>query len=174
MKTLLLIAVTCSFVLPASAQDLFPLKRQPYTLILSVDKSRTYREDLGETNYVLKDQTCQLYAGEKVFLEIEQENGVVKNVRAVTENKFPAKTLIIGFAQVAKKKTHQSMMLTVQNPFKLALIYEAKIYLVDYKKWVNTKVIPVQPGLSAYETWPELISSIAVGEWGFVTSTEQH
>jgi len=149
------------------AQDLFPLKRKPYLLTVAVDKKTTYEENLPESNYVLRDQTVQLYPGESVFIEIEQENGIVKNVRAVTENKFPEKTLIISFSQISKKKVHESMMLKIQNPFKYALKYDAKTYLLNYKNWVNARVLPVQPGLSAYESWAELITSVAVGNLSF-------
>jgi hypothetical protein len=145
-----------------SAQDLFPLKRKPYLLKVEVDKKTTYEENLPEGNYVLPDQTVQLYPGETVFIEIEQEKGLVKNVRAVTENKFPEKTLIISLSQISKKKVHQAMMLKIHNPFSYTLKYDAKTYLLNYKNWVNTRVMPVPPGLSSYETWPEIITSAAV------------
>ncbi|MHA4845894.1 hypothetical protein ACX0G7_17090 [Flavitalea antarctica] len=164
----LLTAIT--FLLLATsvyAQDLFPLKRKPYVLKVEVDKKTTYEESLPEQNYVLPDLTVQLYPGETVYIEIEQENRVVKNVRAVTENKFPEKTLIMSLSQVSKKKVHQAMMLKIYNPFGYALKYDAKTYLLNYKNWVNARVLPVQPGLTSFETWPEIVISAAVGNLSF-------
>ncbi|HTE28533.1 hypothetical protein [Flavitalea sp.] len=163
-----MMSITMMFIASSvSAQDLFPLKRKPYLLTVAVDKKTTYEENLPEANYVLPDQTVQLYPGETVFIEIEQENGVVKNVRAVAENKFPEKTLIISFTQISKKKVHEGMMLKIQNPFKYKLKYDAKTYLLNYKNWVNARVLPIQPALSAYETWAEVITSVAVGNLSF-------
>jgi hypothetical protein len=168
MKAAVIFTIMMMFIaLSVSAQDLFPLKRKPYLLTVAVDKKTTYEENLPESNYVLRDQTVQLYPGESLFVEIEQENGIVKNVRAVTENKFPEKTLIISFSQISKKKVHESMMLKIQNPFKYTLKYDAKIYLLNYKNWVNARVLPIQPGLSAYESWAELITSVAIGNLSF-------
>jgi hypothetical protein len=162
---LLIAVLLTSIIIPSSvvAQDLFPLKRKPYLLTLAVDKKTTYEENLPEAQYVLPDQTVQLYPGETVFVEIEQENGVIKNVRAVVENKYPQKTLIITLTQVSKKKVHQSVMLKIENPFKFTLKYEAKTYMLHYKNWVNARVLPVPPGLSSFETWAEMITSVAVG-----------
>ena len=168
MKPAVIFTIMMMFVVTSlSAQDLFPLKRKPYLLTVAVDKKNTYEENLPESNYVLRDLTVQLYPGESVFIEIEQENGIVKNVRAVTENKFPEKTLIISFSQISKKKVHEAMMLKIQNPFKYTLKYDAKTYLLNYKNWVNARVIPVQPGLTAYESWAELITSVAIGNLSF-------
>jgi hypothetical protein len=162
--TLISMAVITGYT---TAQDIYPLKRKPYKLAVAVDKKTNYEEDLTETNYVLSDQTVQLYPGESVFIEIEQADGVVKNVRAVAENKHPEKTLVISFNQQVKKKVHESMMLKIHNPFPIALKYTTKIYLMHYKKWVNTNVLPVGAGLSGFEMWPDVISSIAISDWAF-------
>jgi hypothetical protein len=167
-KRVLIFAVSM-MILTASvnAQDLFPLKRKSYLLKVEVDKKTSYEENLPEANYVLPDQTVQLYPGETVFIEIEQEKGIVKNVRAVTENKFPEKTLIISLTQISKKRVHQAMLLKIQNPFKYTLKYDAKTYLLNYKNWVNARVMPVPPGLTSYESWPEVITSAAVANLQF-------
>jgi hypothetical protein len=151
----------------ASAQDFYPLKRKPYVLQVAVDKKTTYEENLSESTYLLPDLTLQLYPGETVFIEIEQENGTIKNIRAVPEIKYPEKTLTIFFAQTVKKKVHEMMLLKIDNPFRYALKYDAKIYLMQYKKWINTNVFAVPPGLSSFETWPDLVSTIAVADWKF-------
>src|SRR5687768_16142243 len=78
LPVIVLFSALCNFAL---AQDLFPLKRKPYLLSVAVDKKTTYEENLQEAQYVLPDQTVQLYPGETILVEIEQENGIVKNVR---------------------------------------------------------------------------------------------
>jgi hypothetical protein len=116
---------------------------------------------------VLPDKSVQLYPGEKVFVEVEQENGVIKSVKAVKENTNPDKTLILEFTQTAKNKVHQMMMLNVTNPFKKNLAYRALMYPLKAGKWVETDVLPVMAGLSGFETWPDVITSIALSGWTF-------
>ena len=146
-------------------QDTAILKRTPYKLTVAVDKKMVYEEDLTATPYVLPDKTVQLYSGETVYVEVEQEDGVIKSMKAVKEILDPTKTLTISFTQTAEKKVHQMMMLKVTNPFKQQLIYHATIFLMKQKKWVTTDVYPVEAGLSGFETWPDIITSIGLGQW---------
>jgi hypothetical protein len=54
------------------------------------------------------------------------------------------------------------MILKVVNPFDKKLNYRAHIYLMKQKKWILTSIIAVLPKLSSYETWPDLIVTIAL------------
>jgi hypothetical protein len=149
------------------AQDTAQLKRMPYKLTVAVDKKTVYEEALKEAPFVLPDNTIQLYPGEIVFIEIEQENGVIKRLKAVKEIKDSAKTLRIKFTQQAEKKIHKMMMLEVYNPFAYELMYDALIYLMRQKRWTSTSIYPVPAKLSGFETWPDIITSIAIGKLRF-------
>jgi hypothetical protein len=151
----------------ANAQDSAQLKRMPYKLIVAVDKKNVYEEEVKEASFVLPDNTIQLYPGETVFIEIEQENGVIKRLKAVKEIKDSAKTLRIKFTQQAEKKIHKMMMLEVYNPFGYELVYDALIYLMRQKRWISTSIYPVPEKLSGFETWPDIITSIAIGKLRF-------
>ena len=148
-------------------QDTTQLKRTPYKLKVVVDKKTSYEEDIKETPYVLPDNTIQLYPGETVFIEIDQTDGLIKGVKAVEKIKDPARTLTISFTQSVNKKVHELMILKVTNPFALKLSYKTLIFPLYQKKWVNTNVYPVESGLSGLETWPDIITSIALGNWTF-------
>ncbi|MCW3107034.1 MAG: hypothetical protein JWQ09_1540 [Segetibacter sp.] len=154
--------IFCSY-----GQDTSQLKRTPYKLTIAVDKNTVYEEDLNTTPYVLPDNTVQLYPGETVYIEVEQGNGMIKSMKAVKDNVNPTKTLTISFTQTAKKKVHELMMLKVTNPFKQKLVYKATIFLMQQKRWVKTDVYPVEKELSGFETWPDIITSIALGQWTF-------
>ena len=79
----------------------------------------------------------------------------------------PEKTVKISFTQSVEKKVHELTMLKIENPFPQNLIYTSKIFLLKQQRWVNTNVYPVQAKLSAFETWPDVIISIALGDWAF-------
>lgn len=148
-------------------QDSVLLKRTPYKLKVAVDKKTFYEEDLNAAPYVLQNNIIQLYPGEKLYIEIEQVNGEIKSMKAVKEIIDSTKTITLHFTQTVQKKVHQMMMLEITNPFKQQLLYKASIFLLKYSKWVKTTVYPVQPELSSFETWPDIITSIGLGEWSF-------
>ena len=86
---------------------------------------------------------------------------------AVPEIKDSAKTITIKFWQETKGKVHEMIMLKMINPFPYKFLYQARIYLLKQKRWVVTDVYPVEPGLAGFETWPDIITSIALNGWKF-------
>jgi hypothetical protein len=104
-KNLYLSAVLLMAALAVHGQDSAQLKRVPYTLTVAVDKKTVYEEDIKETPFVLPGNTIQLYPGETILIEVEQENGVIKKLTAVKEIKDAAKTLRIKFTQHVEKQS---------------------------------------------------------------------
>jgi len=116
-------------------------------------------------SFVVGARALQLFPGETVFLEIEETNGSITNIKTVKENKVPDRTLEISFTQNLEGKAHSNMMLKVKNPFKRDLLYDATIQLLKSGRWVKTSIVPVKAGLMGIEMWPDLIMSIGLGEW---------
>jgi hypothetical protein len=161
-----LIGVFCMVVI-SSINILAQVKRLPYKLSIIVDKSTVYEEDVKATPYVLPNNTIQLYPGENIYVEVESTGGVITSLNAIKENKNPSKTLVISFSQTISNKTHKSMLLRITNPFKEKLYYSAVIFLMQQKKWVNTDVYPVEAEISSFESWPDIITSIALSKCSF-------
>ena len=132
---------------------------------LPVDKNSVYEEDIKATPYVMPDKTVQIYPGETIYLEVRQDSGKIVSVTAVKEIKDPTITLTIKLTQSVKKKVHEMTLLEVHNPFSNRLNYKAVMFLMRQKKWVNTNVYPVEPKLSGFETWPDVIISLGLGDW---------
>lgn len=151
----------------ATGQDTTLLKRTPYKLIVAVDKKTFYEEDLKEAPFVLPDNTVQLYPGETVYIEVQQEDGIVKKLTAVKTISNPAITITLSFTQTANKKVHEMMMLKVVNPFTKGLDYKASIFLTKHNRWAKTSVLPVMAGLTGFETWPDVITTIGLNGWAF-------
>ena len=57
------------------------------------------------------------------------------------------------------------MMLSVFNPFEQDLGYSAIIYLLMYGRWVESEVIDIKPESTGYETWRDIICTIALTDW---------
>ena len=75
---LILSAVFFSISLFSSGQDSAILKRTPYNLRVIVDKDQYYEDSIGATPYVLPDKTIQIYPGETIYVELVEENGIIK------------------------------------------------------------------------------------------------
>jgi hypothetical protein len=150
------------------AQDTGILKRTPYTLRIDVDKVNFYEDNIGATPYLFPNNGMQIYPGESIFIEVEEENGIIKNMKAVKAITKPKTTLTVKFTQSSENKVHQMMMLEIKNPFPKKLTYQAKMFLLKANKWVDTDVLPVEAGLSAFETWTDIIISLGISNWKFI------
>ena len=144
--------------------------RDSFTLTMPVGNDMYYESHIQSSPFVVGPKILQLFPGETVLLELEEQNGVITNIKTVKENKNPDRTLEIKFVQNVEGKTHSNMMLKVRNPFKRNLLYNATIRLRKSEKWVETSIMPVTAGLFGLEIWPDVIISIALDEWRFVKS----
>ena len=168
MKYFLILVLFCSSVpFNSTGQDSAILKRTPYSLRIDVDNINFYEDQIGATPYVFPNNGMQIYPGETIYVEVEQDKGVIKSMKAVKKINNPKTTLTITFSQKSENNIHQMMMLKIQNPFPKNLTYEAKMFLLKQNKWFDTDVYPVMAGLSAFETWPDIIISLGLGSWKF-------
>jgi beta-lactam-binding protein with PASTA domain len=165
MKKAILIILMAFITISAYAQNNDQPTREAFKLTLAVDDTNFYATDIKQSAYVLKDNTIQIYPGEKVYIETEVANNEVKSMKCVKLNLHPEKTITLSFEQIAEGKKHQRMMLKVSNPFDAKLTYKAHIFLMKQKRWVATSALPVLPKKDGYEIWPEVIITIAVSDW---------
>ena len=166
-QILFLVVFAFTLTLGSKGQDTTVLKRTPYTLKIEVNKESFYEDKIGATPYVFPNNGMQIYPGETIYVEVDEENGIIKSIKAVKEITKPNTTLTIKFSQKSEKKIHEMMMLEVKNPFPKNLIYDAKMLLLSNKKWVDTSIYPVMAELSGFEIWTDIIISLGLGNWKF-------
>ena len=164
---LILVLFFSSVPFNSTGQDSAILKRTPYTLRIDVDNINFYEDQIGATPYVFPNNGMQIYPGETIYVEVEQDKGVIKSMKAVKKINNPKTTPTITSSQKSENNIHQMMMLKIQNPFPKNLTYEAKMFLLKQNKWFDTDVYPVMAGLSAFETWSDIIISLGLGSWKF-------
>ena len=141
------------------------LKRDAFTLNIAVDDTNFYKSEINTSAYVLPDNTVQLYPGEKIYVEVELVKKEIKSMKTVKENLNPEKTITISFSQQTDGKKHKGMMLKIENPFNKKLEYKASMFLMKYNKWASTTVLPIPPKLESFETWPDIIVTLALTGW---------
>ncbi len=167
MKSILyILSLLCSVNICLAQSNDLP-KRDAFDLVIPVSDSAFYNAHIDASSYVLPDNTIQLYPGETIYVEIELKKKKILSMKTVKENIHPEKTIKISFSQTTEGKVHQLMMLHIENPFDLTLDYKATIFLMAYGKWAPTTVVPVWPKKSAYETWPDVLVTIALSDWSF-------
>ncbi len=169
MKLLLEILLLCilnSFALFAQGDNVNS-QRQAFKLVLVVDDQNFYESGIEASPYLKGPNVLQIYPGELVYIEVTQKDGVISNFKCVKTNINPGKTLEISFSQKATGKKHEMMMLKVTNPFDRDLTYSVAMFLMNSNKWVKTNALPVRAKLTSYETWPDLIVTLALSDWKF-------
>ncbi|MEP7236832.1 MAG: hypothetical protein ABI685_03165 [Ferruginibacter sp.] len=147
-----------------NAQNLKP-QREAFTLKLPVDGVSFYEEEIKSGPYFVHGNILQIYPSEKFFIEVELKNDSIISMKTVKENLDPKNTIEIEFSQTVKNKKSEMMILKVKNPFTKKLEYEAKMYVVGHNKWISTSIMPVQPNIVGYETWNDVIISLALDNW---------
>ena len=143
------------------------LTREAFTLKLPVNGLEFYEQKVQKSPYFVKENILQLYPGEKVFIEVETNNNEITSMKSVKSNINPKKTLKIEFTQSTKDRKSKFMMLEIENPFKKELDYKAMMFIVGHDKWISTNVYPVKAKLAGYETWSDVIITLALSDWKF-------
>lgn len=143
------------------------LARSAFTLKLPIDKTHFFQAEISPSNYILPDNTIQIYPGEKLYIEINVKKSRIVDMKSVREIKDSTKTIEISLTHVDKDSIYSRTMLDIQNPFKKDLIYKATMYLMKYNKWGPTNVYPVRSNLRSIEIWSDVIVTMALTGWEF-------
>lgn len=138
-----------------------PVLRSPFTLKLRVDKEHYYEERY--------DRRVPYVSENEVYLFLDDKFGVnltIRNDRIVYMSYQPdvAKADVwFTFQQPKELQSSAGMMLTIQNRMKRGLSMEALMTVPDKKQVFKTSILPVEPGLSGFESWPHPIVQLVLG-----------
>lgn len=134
--------------------------RAAFDLKLFVNDTAFYQAPMKASQFIVQNKIVQLFPGECIFVEADVVKDSLVNLKVVPAIVHKEKTLTISFTQDYEGKLHKQMLLKIINPFSKQLEYGAQINLMKYKRWIETSVLPVQPGLVSYENWPDIITTI--------------
>ena len=164
MKFLITACIFLS-VLVLTAQELNSRKHEVRNIL--IDDGSVYELNVAQGPIIIRDTILQVYPGDKFYLEVDPIKNKLFSYKVVGEIKDKSKTITIEFKQITEGKKHKQMMLAISNPFERPLHYVSSIYLLEHNKWAKTKVMPVDAGKTAYEMWPDIITSISIGSFHF-------
>jgi len=124
-----------------------------------MEKGPDYTESLGKIPYVFKDE---------VYLFKGDEFGVNLTFRGVQEaevayQKDPAKAdLVFHFTQEVKEGEKPMMLLKITNQCKNPVFMEALMTVPGEKDIYDTTILPIDPGMSSYESWTHPIVQLVL------------
>jgi hypothetical protein len=144
------------------------IDREPFKLELVANADNNYSVNIPKSPYFIKEKVLQIYPGEELNIETEIKGDTIYSMRIVDKVTFPDKTIKLKFLQSVTNRKNTLMMLSVVNPFDRKLVYDAMIYTVGGQQWSPTSIIPIQPKLIGYETWPDVIATMALEKWRFI------
>jgi len=134
--------------------------RKPFTLKLHVDKDHYYEETFDRKIPYVADNDVYLFSGESFGLKLNIMNG---KIGPVTYNKEKAGADIeLEFTQKTQKDGNPMMMLVIKSNIKQILYMDALMTVPGKEGIYKTNILPLQPGLSGYESWPHPIVQLVL------------
>ena len=161
LSALFLCAVTVMFAADDAAKT--PAKdtvfREPFTLKLHIDKEHFYEEKIGKIPFV-HDGNVYLFKGDEFGLTFDIQTNSIRTVKYEPDVKKTDVTL--KFTQEIQPDGSAMMMLHIHNNTKQTLNMDALMTVPDKKAVAKTSILPVQPGLSGFESWPHPIVQLVL------------
>lgn len=166
MKTLFsavlfLVSVTVTFGADAAAKK--PAEetvfREPFTLKLHIDKEHFYEEKLGKIPFV-HDGNVYLFKGDDFGLTLDIQDNSIRTIKYQPDVKKADVTL--KFTQEVRADGAAMMMLHIRNNTKQTLNVDALMTVPEKKGIAKTTILPLQPGLSGFESWPHPIVQLVL------------
>jgi hypothetical protein len=137
--------------------------RAPFKLKLHVDDHRYYEQSFDRIPYVVGNDVY-LFVGEAFGLNVTVTENEVSHI---AYQKDAAKADVeLNFTQ-EKSPNGWMMMLVTRNRLKRKLFFDALMTVPGKKELYKTSVLPVEPGLSNYESWPHPIVQLVLRNFRF-------
>jgi len=133
--------------------------REPFTLRLHVDKEHYAEYPIGKVPFV-HNGAVYLYKGDSFGLRVQVEDGVVKSLAYVADGSTADVSL--DFTQQIKEDGSATMLLTIVNRTQYKLAMQALMVTPNQQRPQATSIIPIEPGLINFESWPHPIAQLVL------------
>lgn len=136
-----------------------PVFRKPFTLRLHIDRENLYEQEIDKVPYVHKD-VVYLFKGDEFGLALDIKDNAILSVQHQPDLKKADVTL--KFTQDVKPDGTSMMLLHLHNNTRHTVSMDALMTLPGKKGVAKTTVLPLQPSLSGYESWPHPIVQLVL------------
>jgi hypothetical protein len=167
-------AVSCSalalFEPWSAAAQQAPVFREPFTLKLPVDAQRYYEERFEKAPY-FADNAVFLFAGDSFGINVTVSGDEISDVSHQRDVARADVTFKFTIEKAADGKP--TMMLVLHNMLKSTLYLDGLMTVPGRKGIYKTRILPVRPGLTNYESWPHPIVQLALRNFRFAPATRE-
>jgi hypothetical protein len=140
-----------------------PVFRSPFVLKLHVDEEHYYQESFDKVPYVAEN-SVYLFAGETFGVNFT----ITENqISGITYQRDPVKADVEFTFTQEKSQNSWMMLLVIRNKLKRRLAFDALMTVPEQKGIYETSVLPVEPNLSNFETWPHPIVQLVLRHFRF-------
>jgi hypothetical protein len=168
ISTTLLLSVCFSQTKSATEDE--RVFRARFKLKLHVDDERYYEQSFDRIPYV-SGNDVYLFSGEAFGINV---TATENEISPIAYERNPAKAdLELRFTQ-EKSKTGWMMMLVIRNKLKHRLYLDALMTIPGKEEILNTNVLPVEPNLSDFESWPHPIVQLVLRNFRFSEKPKEH
>ena len=133
--------------------------REPFTLKLHVDKEHYFEQEFPKTPYVYQDEVY-LFKGDAFGIDLQITIGVIRGILYQSDTNKAA--VSFRFTQDVKDDGEPMMLLVIENRTKHKLFVDALMTVPAKERPQKTSILPVEPGLSSYESWPHPIVQLVL------------
>jgi len=165
MRTLTLLCLLASSFNTYADEPPVPM-RAPFVLTLHVDKDHYYEEKIGAMPYV-HENGVYLMKGDKFGVSLAVQDGKLQQVTYQPD--IEKADVTFDFRQEVDAGQDGMMMLTIHNRTSHQLTMRALMTVPGQKGTAETTILPVEPGLTNFESWPHpivklLLHDIEIGK----------
>ncbi|GEM_PF-3256542 len=138
----------------AGEKDAKPVYRQPFLLKLNMDKKQKHEQKFDKTPYVLEN-SIYIFPGESFGVNVSVQKD---EISMISYQKDVTKADIeFSFKQEPEEKGDFMMMLAIVNKLKKTIYVDAFMSLPGKKDAEPVTILPIEPGQSGNEMWPQPI-----------------
>jgi hypothetical protein len=156
-SSLALLICLASIGLTFAADD--TVFREPFTLKLQIGKEHFYEENFGKIPFVYQGDVY-LFKGDEFGLSLDIQGNFIRTVN-YQPDLMKADVTLKSWQEV-RPDSAMMMALKIQNSTRLTLHFDALMTAPNRKGVGTTSILPVQPGLASFESWPHPIIQLVL------------
>lgn len=139
--------------------------RPSRTVHLRLEDGKAFEKDVPRLPIVLPNGWITVYPGEEIHVELAIKDDAIRSARAVPKVTRPNATVTFKLAQ---QPNGADMQLVVSNRLPRNLKYRVDMMLPTGGQLIPTTSCPVQPGLTAHETWAHPVFQLVIRDLHFL------
>jgi hypothetical protein len=140
-----------------------PVFRPAFTLRLQVDDRHSYEQQFDRVPYVSENEVY-IFAGETFGIDVRMAGD---QIAAVSYRADPVRADVEFAFRQERSPDGPMMLLIIRNKLRKKLRLDGLMTVPGEKGVYNTNLLPVEPGLSNFESWPHPIVQLVLRNFRF-------